>query len=58
MQRLRLRSVGVLGIVLGLLLLAIGWTIHNDFLGFLFMVLVVTGAILLIADLVRRRSPA
>jgi len=58
MQRLRLRSVGAASIVLGLLLLAIGWSIGNDFLGFLFMVFVVIGAVVLIADLVRRRSPA
>jgi len=44
--------------VLGLLLLAIGWSIGNDFLGFLFMVFVVIGAILLIADSMRRRSHA
>lgn len=58
MQRLRLRSVGAASIVLGLLLLAIGWSIGNDFLGFLFMVFVMMGAILLITDSMRRRSHA
>lgn len=58
MQRLRLRSVGAASIVLGLLLLAIGWSIGNDFLGLLFMVFVVMGVILLIADSMRRRSRA
>jgi hypothetical protein len=58
MQRLRLRSVGAASIVLGLLLLAIGWSIGNDFLGLLFMVFGVMGVILLIADSMRRRSRA
>jgi hypothetical protein len=44
--------------VLGILLLAIGWHVHNDLLGFLFMVFVVIGVALLITDKVRRRSRA
>jgi hypothetical protein len=58
MRELRFRSVGTASVVLGILLLAIGWLIHNDFLGFLFMVSVAIGVALLITDKVRRRSRA
>jgi hypothetical protein len=53
------RSIGIAAVALGVILLAIGWVIGNDILGFLFMVFLVVGVALLVADfVVRRRSHA
>jgi hypothetical protein len=52
-------SVGITAVALGVILLAIGWSISNDTLGFVFMVLTVVGIALLVADfVVRRRAHA
>ena len=55
-----LRLVGIAAIAFGIVLLIIGWSIGYDFLGFLFMVFLVVGLALLIADFVlrRRATPA
>ena len=50
-----LRSIGIAAIALGIVLLAIGWSIGIDFLGFLFMVSLVVGVALLAADFFTRR---
>lgn len=42
-------------IALGIVLLAVGWSISNDFLGFLFMVCVVVGIALVVTDVVVQR---
>ena len=51
----RLRTGGLAAIGLGVVLLAIGWSISNDFLGFLFMICLVTGLALVVFDLIVQR---
>jgi hypothetical protein len=51
-----LRLIGAAAIALGIALLLIGWSISDDLLGFLFMVSLVVGVALLIADFVVRRG--
>jgi hypothetical protein len=51
----RLRTSGMAAIALGIVLLAVGWSISNDFLGFLFMVCVVVGIALVVTDVVVQR---
>jgi len=49
------RALGMAAMAVGIVLLAIGWSVGIDFLGFLFMVFTVTGVALLISDFVVRR---
>lgn len=49
------RSIGILAIAFGVALLAVGWALSYDFLGFLFMMLLVGGLALLIVDFFLRR---
>ena len=50
-----MRKGGIAAIGLGIVLLAVGWSISNDFLGFLFMVCLVVGLALVVFDLVMQR---
>jgi hypothetical protein len=52
-RTLRRRALAI--ITLGLVLLAIGWSIHNDLMGFFFMVCLLIGLALLGADALSRR---
>ena len=54
------RRVALAIIALGVVLLAVGWPLHNDLLGFFFMVCLVIGLATLGVDAVlhRRRVPA
>lgn len=53
-----MRPAGIALVVLAIILLAIGFAVSSDFLGLLFMIAVIVGIVMLIADFMLRRRTA